>query len=83
MSVEPPEPFTAGGEKDAVTPAGSALAVSFTEPANPFKAPIAIVEVADPPGGKTNAAGEAEIVKSGAKTVKLTVTPCIKFPLIA
>ena len=81
---EVPEPlFTVGGEKEAVTPAGSALAVRLTDPVNPFKAPTAMVEVADPPGARTTAVGEAERVKSGTKTIKITVAVCIKVPLTA
>jgi hypothetical protein len=81
--AEPDPLFTIGGEKEAVTPAGSPIAARLTGPANPFNAPTAIVEAADPLGGKTTAVGEADKVKSGTDTVRLRVAVCVRLPLTA
>lgn len=84
VSVVEPDPlFTIGCEKEPVTPAGSPFAVRLTDPLNPFNAPTVMVEVADPLGGKTTAVGEADKVKSGTETVRLTAAVCVKLPLTA
>jgi len=74
---------TIGGEKEAVTPAGSPLAVRLTDPVNPFNELTVMLKPADPLGGKTTAVGEADSVKSGAETVRLKVAVCVKLPLAA
>src|ERR1019366_8956801 len=45
VSVEVPDPVTVAGEKLAVAPAGSPLALSVTTPLNPFSAPMLVVKV--------------------------------------
>jgi hypothetical protein len=82
VRVEEPV-VTIGGEKDAVTPVGIPLAARLTDPVNPFNEPTVMMEATDPLGGKTIAAGEADSVKSGAETVRLTVAVCVKPPLTA
>ena len=45
VSVEVPDPVTVAGEKLAVAPAGSPLALSFTTPLKPSTAPMLVVKV--------------------------------------
>jgi len=67
-------PVTGLGLKPAVTPAGSPVALSRTEPVKPLSRDKVIVLVPEPPVRTVTVVGEAEIVKSGgaeAVTVKV------------
>jgi hypothetical protein len=83
VSVDVPDVVTEVGLNDAVAPVGSPLALRFTVPVNPFKAPIVAVYVVDPPAVTVRELGDAEIVKSGAAlTTSVTVVLCVRVPLV-
>jgi len=86
VSVELPVPVTVAGEKLAVAPVGSPLALSVTTPANPFTAPTFAVYVVAFPAITVCVLGLPDIVKSGgggcALTTKLTVVLCVSAPLV-
>src|ERR1039458_3905754 len=86
VSVEVPDPVTVAGEKLAVAPAGSPLALSVTTPLNPFSAPMLVVKVVAFPTTTVCELGVAVRLKFGggwvAATVKLTLAVWVKLPLV-
>jgi len=86
VNVELPAPVTVVGEKLAVAPVGSPLALNVTTPPNPFNAPMLAVYVVALPTFTVCVLGLADIVKSGGGgcvfTTKLTVVECVKVPLV-
>jgi hypothetical protein len=83
VSVEDPAPVTDVGENDAVAPVGSPLVtLKLTAPPNPFSTPRFTVYVVLPPAATVCVPGVADIVKSGANTVKATVAVCVTAPLV-
>jgi hypothetical protein len=83
VNVEFPAPVTVAGEKLAVAPVGSPLALSVTTPVNPFSAAMLAVYVVALPTVTVRVPGLPEIVKSaGAVTTKLTVVVCVTLPLV-
>ena len=83
-----PDPVTVAGEKLAVAPAGSPLALSVTTPLNPFSAPMLVVKVVAFPTTTVCELGVAVRLKffggglEVAATVKLTLAVWIKLPLV-
>jgi hypothetical protein len=78
-------PVTEAGLKPAVTPAGRALAVRATAPANPPVRVMLIVLAAVAPWVTDTAAGVAASAKSGvatALTVSWIVVVCVSVPLV-
>jgi len=73
VNVELPVPVTVAGEKLAVAPAGSPLALSVTAPVNPFSAPILVVYVVALPTITVRVVGFADMVKSGVVTARGTI----------
>src|SRR2546430_1014863 len=65
VNVELPAPVTVVGEKFAVAPVGSPLALNVTTPPNPFNAPMLAVYVVALPTVTVCVLGLADIVKSG------------------
>jgi hypothetical protein len=83
VSVEDPAPVTDVGENDAVAPVGSPLVtLKLTAPPNPFSTPRFTVYVVLPPAATVCVPGVADIVKSGANTVKATVAVWVTAPLV-
>jgi hypothetical protein len=86
VNVEFPVPVTVAGEKLAVAPVGSPLALSVTTPANPFSAPTLAVYVVALPAITVCVLGLPDTVKSGgggcALTTKLTVVVWLSAPLV-
>ena len=78
VSVELPLPG-AGiglGLNEAVTPAGRPVALRLMAELKPPEIVVVMVEVFEPPCATDTELGFAEIVKSGAVTVRLTVVLC-------
>ena len=85
VSVELPIPVTVAGEKLTVVPPGKPVALSVTTPANPFSAPIFVVNLVALPFTTVCVEGVPAIVKSGgggcAFTTKLAIAVCVRLPL--
>jgi hypothetical protein len=73
VRVELPVPLTVAGEKLAVAPAGSPLAVNVTTPVKPFKAPIVAVYVVSFPTTTICELGVAERLKFGVVDAWATI----------
>jgi hypothetical protein len=86
VNVELPPPVTVAGEKLAVAPAGSPLAVNVTTPLNPFSAPILAVYVVGLPATTVSVLGVAVSVKLAgggvASTASVTLVVCFRLPLV-
>ena len=79
-----PAPATLGGLKEAEESAGSPVALRWTVPLKPFRAPMVTVYVVLPPRTAVLDPGDAAIVKSGAAvTPRLTVVDRVSAPLVA
>jgi len=70
------------GLKTAVTPLGSPEAENATVPAKPFCGSTEMVLVPLAPGAMFRLPGEAESVKLGAVTVRLTETVLVRLPAV-
>ena len=84
VSVEVPDPFTVGGEKLAVVPAGSPPALNVTVPLKPPDAVTVDVYVVAFPAFTVWELGVAPIANPGPLfTIRFKVTTCVREPLIA
>ena len=81
VKIEVPELTIDVGLTVAVNPPDT-LADNETVPLNPFKAETVILEVPCCPLRTLMLLGDAEIVKSGLVTVIVTVTLCVREPLV-
>jgi hypothetical protein len=73
VNVEFPAPVTVPGEKFAVAPAGSPLALKTTAPVNPFNTPMLVVYVVVLPTLTVCVLGLPDIVKSGVAVARGTI----------
>ncbi len=81
VSVEVPGTATLVVLNIAVTPAG-ADTVRDTNVSQPLTGAKGIVELATRPREVVTELGEAEIVKSGARTVTVKLVACVSVPLM-
>jgi hypothetical protein len=72
VMVELPDPGIAAGENEAEAPEGRPAAESVTGSVKPYSGETLTVYVAVAPGSTENELGEADKVKSGPETFKVT-----------